>query len=340
MSEINTKSYLSQVRQLRNAANAVLKKYPIEVIKLKFINHGENTTFKIISQSDFFLLRIHRKNYHSKHAIKEELEWLKQLSENADFIQKPLRSYNGLLVEEIQIGNNLDSRFCSVLTWVTGNMRHRSLNQKALFNAGQLAGYLHQNTFKQKIEHRAYWDTEGLLGMNAKFGNLHTLKPEISKSEFKALEECRLMTIKKIETYKNQKAMKFSMIHADLHFGNIIWKKNQPMPIDFDDCGHGPHMYDLAIILKSVDYLFKSPSKNAKESFIEALFEGYTSTQDLSKDDLEILPYFKLTRNLVMLGWGYDRRDNPPIFKHFKETLQKKLEHFKKALKEGPEPLY
>lgn len=340
MSALITKSYLSQVRQLRKVAVSALKLYPIDCIKLKFVNHGENTTFKVISKKGNFLLRIHRKNYHSKNAILEELRWLKQLSKTTDLIQQPLQSINSKYVENISIGNSEDSRFCSVLTWVDGKMRYRSLTQNSMYNAGHLAGNLHKNAFKPKVKNRNYWDAEGLLGLNAKFGSLQNLKSEIKKTEYEILEACRKMTIKKIKRYMHKNAHKSSMIHADLHFGNIIWEKDEPIPIDFDDCGFGPQMYDLAVTLGASDNLFNISKKKNKQQFVEALFEGYASIQELSKKDLEILPYFKLTRSLVMLGWIYARKDNPSIFEHFKKSVKSKIKYYEKVLKDGPDPLY
>jgi len=340
MSDITTKSYLSQVRQLRKVAVSALKLYPIDIIDLKFINHFENTTFKIVSRKGNYLLRIHRKNNHSKNAILEELTWLKQLSENIEHIQKPIASINGLLVEEITFGDPLNSRFCSVLTWVEGKMRYKSITQNAMFSTGQLIGKLHKNTYKKKVKHRNYWDSEGLLGVNAKFGSLLNLKAEIKKAEFEVLENCRVMILKKIENYNNKNPHKSSMIHADLHFANIVWKKEEPIPIDFDDCGFGSQMYDLAIIIRGSNNLFNLSKKKAKQPFIESFLEAYSSTHNLSKNDIDILPYFNITRNLVMFGWAYERRDNPSIFKHFKKSLKNKIKYFEKILKEGPESLY
>jgi len=340
MNDFNSTSYLSQVRQLRKLAIEALKLYAIEVIQLKFINHGENTTYKVVSKKGNFLLRIHRKDYHSKNAILEELEWVKQLSENNEQIQKPILSINGKLVEEVSFGKTADSRYCSVLTWVDGKMRYKSITQNALRNAGQLAGQLHQNADKIKVKHRQYWTAEGLLGANAKFGGLHKLKPEISKAQYEVIEACRKMTFQKVKQYRIQNPHKSSMIHADLHFGNIIWQKDNAIPIDFDDCGFGFHMYDLAITLSSADHFFKSTQQKTKQAFVESLLEGYSATHNLSRDDIEILPYFKLTRSLVMLGWVHERKDNPSIYKHFKQNLKTKIKYYKKVVKKGPDLLY
>ncbi len=40
-------SYLSQLHRLRALAELALTKYPVRVKKIEFINHGENTTFKV-----------------------------------------------------------------------------------------------------------------------------------------------------------------------------------------------------------------------------------------------------------------------------------------------------
>lgn len=333
-------SYLSQVRQLRKVANSVMKRYAIEVIQLKFICHFENTTYKVVSKKGSFLFRIHRKDYHSKDAILEELAWLMQLSENNNLIQRPMHSINGLLVEEIPIGDGSDTRYCSVLSWVEGKMRGESLTQKSMFNLGQRVGNFHKNALKLKVKHRIYWDSEGLLGANATWGNILDLKSELKPAQFEVLKKVRLLIRRKVENYNGKNPHKSSMIHADLHLGNVIWHKNDPIPIDFDDCGFGFQMYDLAIVLGAPEYVSNKSPKKDKQTLIETLFEGYTSRYELSKEDMEILPYFILTRTLLQLTWGYNRRDNLSIYTYFKGKLDNRIKNFKKVLEEGPNSLY
>ncbi|RED76940.1 phosphotransferase enzyme family protein [Cohnella phaseoli] len=38
----------------------------------------------------------------------------------------------------------------------------------------------------------------------------------------------------------------YGLIHADLHSGNMVFKEDQPYPIDFGRCGYGYYLYDMA----------------------------------------------------------------------------------------------
>lgn len=83
-------SYLSQVRRLRALANKALAEYPIKVKALKFIQNGENATFRVLStKGQTYLLRIHRKNYHTKPAILEEIAWLDHLTKKGLSVPSP-----------------------------------------------------------------------------------------------------------------------------------------------------------------------------------------------------------------------------------------------------------
>jgi Ser/Thr protein kinase RdoA (MazF antagonist) len=42
----------------------------------------------------------------------------------------------------------------------------------------------------------------------------------------------------------------FGLIHADLHFGNVVFASNDMHAIDFDECGPGYWVYDIATALR------------------------------------------------------------------------------------------
>ena len=41
----------------------------------------------------------------------------------------------------------------------------------------------------------------------------------------------------------------YGMIHADLYPENVLFKSGKAYPIDFEDCGYGYWMWDIAIAL-------------------------------------------------------------------------------------------
>ena len=90
---------------------------------------------------------------------------------------------------------------------------------------------------------------------------------------------------------------RFSLIHADLHPGNLIVTGDRVHIIDFDDSGFGWHLYELAV---AISYYQDSPYF---DSIREAIIAGYRTERELGQADVELLPIFVLVRSLVSLGW-------------------------------------
>jgi hypothetical protein len=65
-------SHRSQVAQMRRVAVQALESYPLADPELRFIAHGENTTFRVDATApdgrDRFLLRVHRPARHGRNA--------------------------------------------------------------------------------------------------------------------------------------------------------------------------------------------------------------------------------------------------------------------------------
>lgn len=70
----------------------------------------------------------------------------------------------------------------------------------------------------------------------------------------------------------------------------------------------------------------------------DAILEGYSTINNISQEDLEILPYFILTQQLVMLAWLNDRRDNPSIAKRLDKAVTRNMQEFRKILVNGLNP--
>ena len=252
------------MRRLRCLAKDVIAKYPIGKYKLNFINHGENATFKVVTSKKEYLLRIHRNGYHTKMAILEELKWLKKLSETTDIpVQQPLHSTSGKLLE-LQSINGVPDRHCSLLQWQQGRIRFRKLTPKMFYKVGELTAQLHQSSQRRNVKHRNYWTLDGLLGQKATWGSLSDLKDVIPR-DYPDLEKFRKMIYSKLSQYQKRHPNRLSLIHADLHFGNMLWNHGEIAPIDFDDCGWGFHLYDLAVTFCALSATFTNRKQKKKE---------------------------------------------------------------------------
>ena len=329
-------SYRAQIARSRRLAEETLKDYSIGPHRIDFINHGENTTFRVTARKQTYLLRLHRFGYHKKAAILEELNWIRKIAASTDIpVQVPIQTKRGQLVAEYEV-NGCPPRFCDLLTWQDGIFRYKSVKQTALYSLGQLTGKLHASSKGLKVKHRAYWTSEELLGRNAKFGSLSQLAPLFPK-EYPILNEARKKTIGKIRLYERKFPNRISLIHADLHFGNIVWNKNQITPIDFDDCGLGFHAYDIAVSMLASHSILNRFNKVKRQKLIDSYFDGYASKHELTQSDREIIPYFMNARNLLMKVWCWERRDNPRIIGYLKTSMKRDLPKLRKFLKHGPD---
>lgn len=82
-----------------------------------------------------------------------------------------------------------------------------------------------------------------------------------------------------------------TVLHADVHDGNVVWEGMMPGLIDFGRCGWGPALLDLAMAQHYVDAVTAT-----------ALLEGYGAVEPASIDNLPALRYVAALDNLATLA--------------------------------------
>lgn len=319
--------YRTQVRRLRGLALQALNLFEIDVASVQFVNHGENTTFKIIAKDKAaYLLRIHRNNYHSPAALREEITWLKELSRRGFQVPKPVRSRNGRWVVAVELPG-VGSRHCDVFHWIEGRFLSKSISEADMSKIGEFLAKMQMVGTRMKCTQRRYWTSEGLVGSSPKFGSLDRLQG-IRTDEQRLLTATRKKILARLKSYEKRHPEKMGLIHADLHFNNLLKTKSGAIAaIDFDDCGFGFHVYDLVIPLISVEYHLRENKRHGSlPRYKKALLNGYSRVKELTARDLDLLENLIIARKLLMLGWLQSRSDNPKlkirILKHARRTLK------------------
>lgn len=328
-------SYKGQVFRLRKLAERVLRSYSIKVAKIKFINHGENTTFKITdSRNRNYLLRICRHNYHTKQALNEELQWVEKLSSQFQ-VPKPVLSKNKVYLEWQSTEQIPEGRNAALFHWTEGaflSTKKRSKNKMKphhMLALGHLIGQLHKHKASfLKVKHRNYWTTEGLIGTNSRFGNLEQISQATALQQ-KLISKARKQLYESMKRFEKKYPQKLGFIHADLHFGNLIFNNNQIGIIDFDDSGFGFFAYDLSIPVVSITHS-KILSVQDKIELRNALMEGYKKVQKWTLEDEDFLNQCMLARKLLMIAWLNSRSDNPKLRKYMKTALKEAVTWIKK----------
>ena len=109
-------------------------------------------------------------------------------------------------------------------------------------------------------------------------------------------------------------AARMQRIHGDLHWGNILWTRDGPVLVDFDDSAMGPPMQDLWLLARGRD----EEAKKARED----LLEGYEVFREFDRSTLSLVEPLRAMRIVYMSGWIARRWEDPsfpPAFPGFKD---------------------
>lgn len=94
-------------------------------------------------------------------------------------------------------------------------------------------------------------------------------------------------------------------IHADCHPGNILWRDDRAVFVDFDDCRSGPAVQDIWMLL--------SGEKSDRLTQLEAFLEGYEMFYDFDDRELNLIESLRTLRMMHYAAW-IARRWNDPAF--------------------------
>jgi Ser/Thr protein kinase RdoA (MazF antagonist) len=90
----------------------------------------------------------------------------------------------------------------------------------------------------------------------------------------------------------------YGLIHADLHHRNFLFHRGIASAIDFDDCGYGHWLYDLAVPLTALQ------QRLDYRALRQALLMGYRVRRSLSADQEGLLDTFMALRRIQDLDPG------------------------------------
>jgi Ser/Thr protein kinase RdoA (MazF antagonist) len=115
-------------------------------------------------------------------------------------------------------------------------------------------------------------------------------------------------------------AARAQRIHGDLHWGNILWTRDGPILVDFDDSAMGPPVQDLWLLARGEG----EEARKARED----LLEGYELFREFDRSTLTLIEPLRAMRIIHMSGWIAKRWEDPsfphafPSFKDVRYWMQ------------------
>jgi len=322
-----------RVARMRRLARRALDAYPLVDWELRFIADDENATFRVDATApdgrDRFLLRVHRPARHGRNvdpaaAIGSELGWLTALRADTDLlVPAPFRTSGGKLTTVAAGPDATEPRVCSVLRWMDGRIHSAAPRPVHLHRLGSAMAQLHNHAGQWRAPAgfvRIRWDWETFFGDTMIYGGINAadvwdLLPGDQRGRFARVAS----RIGRIMTHLGEGADAFGLIHADLHLGNVLFWRGEARVIDFDDCGFGYWLYDIAVALWELRH------RDDYEDFRLALIDGYTQLRPLPPGGLTHLDDFIAAREVAFGLWYTGTAEVNPLFRADLDQVQAEI---------------
>jgi Ser/Thr protein kinase RdoA (MazF antagonist) len=313
----STLSQRGQVRRMTCLARKALEAYAVPLANIIPLKQVYNKNFRITAQNgEQYMLRICHPRRAFVEPIRSELLWLAALNQQTDLcVPEPVLNKEAQFVTVVAGADVPGTHLGVLFHWIDGRFLYRSLTSAHLDRVGELTAGLQQ--------HSANWiRPDGLA--RRRVDNLFCLRQDQDDQFDETVAARAVQVVAAVTTPQNGKLVEtvikkvwavlqdlgegsdtFGLIHADLHQWNYLFCNGRAGVIDFDDCGFGHWLYDLAVTLYCLqghpDYA------NLREAFLA----GYRRSRPLSTQHEALLGTFMALRTLQDMLWDIEERDQP-----------------------------
>lgn len=295
-------------------AQSALKNYKWDNdVYAKRIVLSENATYMVkdsATDENLGVLRVSRPHYHTLTELNSEMDWLKQINDYTPLIvANPINGINDEPVQKIA-GTDGNTYFCVICDYLSGSEPDENNPAKIVRDfqmLGETTAYLHRQASiwnGTKSIDRIEWTYDNIIGKTAVWGRWQSFDDMTPDAE-EFLERACLIIRKRLKHYRRN-ADNWGLIHADLRLANILVDDTQIKVIDFDDCGFGWYLHDLASSISFIEH------KKIVPDLINAWLSGYKKVMPFTDTDFEEIDTFILMRRLQLMAWLASHKESGP----------------------------
>ena len=300
---------MDDVARLAAVARAALPRFGIpEASPVALLHHRENAVFRVDDDGSArpWALRVHRLGYRTGDEIRSELAWMDALRAAGLHTPAARPALDGDPLQRVAAPELREPRYVDVLSWIEGKPLDVAGAPDAYRLLGRTCAFLHAHARRWTPPswfRRPTWEAERLLGPRAHWGDFADLAA-LAPDELALLQRAAALVLRRLHAF-GQGPDRFGLTHGDLMPENILVQDGVPHVIDFDDCGYGWYLYDLATLLalKTADPDF--------ERIRDGWVAGYRELAPLPDAHLVELETLVMARMLLGLGWMHTRRETP-----------------------------
>lgn len=329
-------SQRQQERFYERKAAEVLPRWNLRESNIRWLGYGSNAVFQVSAAERDYVLRIHPPGRATVPSLRSELVWLREIRRRSELLAPyPLPTASNQLLAAIS-ADELPAAgaelYCVLFEQIDGTSKGaKDLNSEDTFQIGHYLGRLHRDAqFVPSADfERPRLDSEGLFGEISPYTSANeSLDVYAGHRDIYAEVADRVRNA--LAGLKSESGS-FGLIHADLLAKNVLFRNDSVAALDFEFCGWGYFLYDLAPLLwqlrgeRAPDYV----------ELEEALVAGYNSIRRLARDHRILLEVFIAARQVASCRWLLRNMHNPQVRAQAPTLLQQRATELQDFLYTG-----
>ncbi len=322
-------------RHWLDIAGQALRRWRLASMKTRLLGYGSNIVFRVTTADADYVLRLHPPGKAEEARLRSELQWLAAIRRDTQLMAPcpPALTVDEPFIALRHDGLPPPSFYYAVLfEHIAGEVKSaRELNARDLYRIGAYLGALHTDAqFDPPPDFdRPRLDWRGLFGEASAYASpaermlANTEQRAILDDVARRLREPLLALASRPETT--------GLIHADLLAKNIIFRRDSIAALDFEFCGWGCFLYDLAPLL----WQLKGERASDYIELEDALWCGYTSIRCIADAERALLEPLIAARQAASIRWLASNYDNPKVRVVAPSLIAERCAELKRFLESG-----
>jgi len=230
--------------------------------------------------------------------------WLMALRRDTDIAEPDvLKARDGSLVQTMTASDLDKPRHAVVYSYLQGTEPPEDELVSGFERLGEISArmHLHAKTWQPEPGFdRHYWTPDVILDDRLNWGKWQD-GVGITGEVLALLSRLEAVVRRRLAGLSRDRD-RFGLIHADLRLANLLVDGDTTSIIDFDDCGQGWYLFDLASALSFLEARPDVPE------LIAAWLTGYRKLAEIAPDIEAELPTLIMLRRFALTGWvGYQQ---------------------------------
>ena len=273
------------------------------------LSESENKVYLVRdpARTEDYVIRVNsgRLAYHRPPAIASELMWLIALRRDTDIVVPDvLRAKDGALVQTLDAPDLDQPRHAVVYSFLSGSEPPEDDLIPGFERLGEISArmHLHAKRWTPPADFARHdWTPDAILDDGLNWGPWQA-GVGVDGEPLRQLTRLDAVLRGRLAALPTDRAH-YGLIHADLRLANLLVDGDTTAIIDFDDCGHGWYLFDLATALSFLEERPDVPD------LIASWLEGYRRVAAVPPAMEAEIPTLIMLRRLQLMGWvGYQQQ--------------------------------